>query len=100
MPNNIPMGLEYYLPSIDIKINDLSSLQIKHIANCTIENLSTCLEDFKGTEAVCTRKNGDKVKMANMIEYIEGMCNVLFIKYIGETPSFPVIPPKLIKIFY
>jgi hypothetical protein len=43
-PNqNIPQGLYYYLTNIHSRIYNLSSLELKHLANSTSENLSICI---------------------------------------------------------
>jgi hypothetical protein len=47
-PNQaMSMGLDNYLTDIHNKIDNLSSFQLKHVANGTLENLSTCIEDLK-----------------------------------------------------
>jgi hypothetical protein len=81
-PNQaMSMGLDNYLTDIHSKIDNLSSLQLKHVANCTAENLSTCIEGLKGFNKaesltytrtnIGTNKSAQKFNLTEILNWMD-----------------------------
>jgi hypothetical protein len=89
-PNQaMSMGLDNYLTDIHSKIDNLSSLQLKHVANSTIENLSTCIEGFKRNSTITLTTTGETAEISAFLNYLDSC--MLAWWFITSLSSFNVI---------